>query len=85
MYVSAVCILTTIVNILLTFDLSLQYFWPPETIRLLILYLSTSRKPRNYFQYPSTLQLPYSPLGAHIPAYSSKYLDCDRRPAQHMS
>ena len=44
MYVPAVCILTSIVNLLLMFDLSLtplDIFWPPETIWLSIHWLLT--------------------------------------------
>ena len=44
--------------------------------------LLTCASPETISVVPSTLQLPYSPWGAHIPAYNSKYLDCDRRPAQ---
>ena len=38
-----------------------------------------------FLPHLSTLQLPYSTLGVHIPAYKLKYLDHNRRPAQHMS
>ena len=34
--------------------------------------------------YPMTLWLPWNPWEGHIPIYL-KYLDCDRRPAQHTS
>ena len=62
------------------------YFQPLETIRLLTFCTFDFVWARKLFPwYLSPLRLPYSPLGVHIPAYNSKYLDHNRRPAQHMS
>ena len=88
MYVSPVCISTSIiVSLLLALDLSLPHS------RYLPSYGSTLDLPRTRLVriqkiisvVPSTPQLPYDSWGVHIPAYNSKYLDRNRRLAQHMS
>ena len=88
MYVSAVYILTSIVNLQLTLDLSLTPFdiiQPPETVTLKPLPLNFLCTWKLFPQYLPTLWLPYVPLEAYYTCIHSKYLDCDRRPAQHTS
>ena len=87
MYVSPVCISTSIIaSLLLTLDLSL----PHSQYLLYYRSYSTLDLPRSQLvrirkiisMVPLTLRLPYDSWGAHVPAYNLKYLDCDRRPAQ---
>ena len=90
MYVLPVRIstLTSIVTLMLVFDLSLMpfdIFRTVEAVRLSTLLFLTCTSPEDYFCGTFNSVTSLWSLGVHIPAYNLKYLDRDRRPVQCMS